>query len=94
MILKAEPFQINDLKGTKYTLEFIGDIFPTHTHTDNDVHITVMASGSAKCIGRPEIEGEIITAGDVIDWNPGEAHGFIACEDNTILVNVRKNYTP
>lgn len=90
MALISEPFEAGDLRGTKHTLEKAGDVFPVHAHGESDVHISVVARGSLRCIGRAAIEGEIIKAGDVIDWNAGEPHGFVALDDGSVLVNVIK----
>jgi hypothetical protein len=91
MALIIEPIETGNLNGARYTAEFKGDDFPTHTHTDADIHISIITLGSWKCKGRPEIDGEILTPGMVIDWNVGEPHGFNAMEDNSQMVNIRKN---
>lgn len=91
MALLSRLLNVGKLTGTIFTLEKAGDVFPTHQHTPENVHITVLASGSVRCMGRPEIEGKVLTQGHVYDWNPYEDHGFVALEDNTILVNIQKN---
>jgi quercetin dioxygenase-like cupin family protein len=92
-MLKSAPFEIGDLRGTVFTLEKAGDIFPVHTHGENDIHITIVAFGSVRCTGRPEIEGKILEAkpgGTLIDWKAGEPHGFVALSDGATLVNIIK----
>jgi quercetin dioxygenase-like cupin family protein len=80
-------------RGTVFTFEKSGDVFPVHTHGKDDVHITIVAFGQIKCTGRPEIEGKIIEAkagGTVLDWKPGEAHGFTALTDGATIINMLK----
>lgn len=78
------------LTGTVYHFQK-GDGLPVHVHpTPNHNHITVVISGSLLCQGHPAIEGQIIRAGDVLDWVVGEHHGFSALEDGTVFVNVTK----
>ena len=93
-MLVATPLIIDgELWGTVFHLEHEGDVFPTHTHTEDDIHITVLAFGSIRCMGRPEIEGKVLRAkpgGTVVNWKPHEAHGFVALEDGATLVNILK----
>jgi quercetin dioxygenase-like cupin family protein len=67
-----------------------GDILPTHTHTEGDNHITIVAKGTFKVTDHPELEGQTLKTGQVIDWQVGIPHGFIALCDNARLVNVVK----
>lgn len=94
MALIAIPIVIEGKTwGNAFKFEYKGDIFPVHTHTDNDNHITVLAFGSVECTGRPEIEGLILKAkpgGTIIDWLVGKPHGFKALTDGATLVNILK----
>lgn len=67
-----------------------GEVLPVHTHNEYTNHLTIVASGSLVCRGRPSIEGAVIKAGDVLDWRVGEPHGFEALEDGTRIVQVNK----
>jgi quercetin dioxygenase-like cupin family protein len=77
------------LNGTIYDFPEINDVLPMHTHTEADVHITVVARGSFKAYGKGW-EKEVIT-GNVLDWAPNDPHEFIALEPNSRLVNILKN---
>lgn len=80
--------------GTIFELEKAGDVFPTHVHDESSIHFTILAFGSIKCMGRPEIKDIVLTAepgGTILNWKTGEAHGFTALTDGATLVNIRKN---
>lgn len=68
-----------------------GEGLSVHTHpTERHNHITIVLFGSLTCHGRPAIEGQIIKAGDVLDWVAGEPHGFTALEGGAALLQVNK----
>ena len=92
MIMQVKTFEFGDLKGSIYSFEFKDDELPTHEHDENTNHISIIARGSFKCIGRPEIEGQIIKNGQVVDWEANEPHGFIALEDNSRMIQIQKKY--
>ena len=88
MSLLSRPLQLGKLNGVIYDFEVAGDELPRHVHTEVDVHISICARGSLKAFGDGwETE---IKAGAVLDWEPGQYHGFIALEPNTRLVNIIK----
>ena len=66
----------------------INDILPMHNHNDNDVHISIIARGSFRIHG--DGWDMISKAGDVIDWETGKRHEFIALEPNSRIVNIIK----
>lgn len=79
--------------GGIFTFEKAGDVFPPHVHDDSNIHYTVVAFGSIKCTGRPEIEGIVLEArpgGTLVNWKVGEVHGFVALTDGATLVNILK----
>lgn len=88
MLMGMKLFSFGDLKGSIYDAVETDDILPMHTHGENDVHITVVARGSFKVRG----DGWEMTskAGDVIDWQAGQAHELIALEPNSRFVNIIK----
>jgi quercetin dioxygenase-like cupin family protein len=67
----------------------VGDKLPMHNHDEDTVHITIVARGSLRVNG----DGWEITAkaGDIIDWEPGKRHEFVALEPNSRCVNIPKN---
>lgn len=87
-MLQTKPFMLGRLTGSIYDFPEIGDVLPMHSHTESDVHITVVAKGAFLTRGA-EWEREV-KAGDVLDWRPNEAHEFIANEAGSRLVNIVK----
>jgi quercetin dioxygenase-like cupin family protein len=88
-MLLAKPFEnLGDLRGTMYDFEKSGDILPKHTHTEHDVHITIVARGKLKAYSH-DWEQEAI-AGQIIDFRVGEPHELMALEDNTRIFNILK----
>jgi quercetin dioxygenase-like cupin family protein len=78
--------------GTIYDFPEAGDELPIHIHAHpGENHITIVARGCFRIEGHPDHAGRILTAGDVADWPLGVAHGFVALEPNSRLVNVRKS---
>lgn len=93
-MLLARPLVVDGEDwGTIYTLEHVGDIFPTHTHTEADNHITALLFGSIRCTGHRKYEGKVLTAepgGTVVNWKAYEPHGFEALIAGTTLMNIKK----
>jgi len=89
----AKPTAITgmgDLKGTIYDFEKAGDVVDKHNHTEENAHITVVAKGSIKAYSHDwEI---VLVAGKVADFPPNQPHAFMAMEDDTRIVNIRKKY--
>lgn len=95
MALVARELSVDGKKiGTAYLLENAGDEFPVHTHDESTIHYTILAYGSVRCTGRHSIDGVVLKAkpgGTIVNWQPGEPHGFVALEDGATLVNILKN---
>ena len=90
-MLLAKPLEnLADIRGTMYDFEKAGDVLPKHVHTDNDVHITIVARGKLKAYSH-DWEKEAV-AGQLIDFRPGEPHELMALEDNTRIFNIVKKY--
>ena len=87
-MLTFKLFEFGSANGTIYDFSLKDDILPMHVHDDTDNHITIVARGSLRAHG----EGweRILNAGDVVNWEPFQQHEFIAIEDNTRIVNIRK----
>jgi quercetin dioxygenase-like cupin family protein len=87
-MLEAKPFTLGKLMGSIYDFPEVSDMLPMHTHTEADVHITVVSRGSFLTRGTGW-EREV-KAGDVLDWRPNEPHEFVALEAQSRLVNIVK----
>lgn len=91
-MLLSKPLVYGDLRGTMYTFEKAGDVLPKHNHTENDVHITIVARGRLKAYSHDwELEA---SAGQLLDFRPNEPHELMALEDNTRIFNIIKNPVP
>lgn len=90
-MLLVNPLQnLGDIRGARYDFEKAGDILPKHVHTENDVHVTIVARGRLKAYSHDwSIEA---TAGQLIDFRPGEPHELMALEDNTRIFNIVKKH--
>lgn len=90
MLLVNPLKDLGNLAGAVYDFEQAGDILPKHNHTEDNVHITIVARGKIKAYSHDwEIEG---VAGQIMDFRPGEPHEIMALEDNTRIVNIVKKY--
>lgn len=87
-MLQAKPFTLGKLTGTIYDFSEAGDVLPMHTHTEEDVHITVVARGSLRAHGNGW--ERMVSAGDVLDWRPHDPHEFVAIEKGVRIVNIVK----
>lgn len=90
-MLSTKPLlNLGDIRGAIYDFEKVGDVLPKHNHTENDVHITIVARGKVKAYSH---DWEIIaTPGQLLDFRPGEPHEIMALEDNTRIFNILKKY--
>jgi quercetin dioxygenase-like cupin family protein len=88
MLLAKRLPELGDLKGTIYDFEVVGDILPKHVHTEETVHITVVAKGRIKAYSH-DWEREA-SAGQILDFRAGEPHEIMALEDDTRIVNIVK----
>jgi quercetin dioxygenase-like cupin family protein len=88
-MLLVKPLEnLGDIRGAMYTFEKAGDMLPKHNHTENDVHITIVARGKLKAYSHDwEIEA---VAGQMLDFRPGEPHELMALEDDTRIFNIIK----
>jgi quercetin dioxygenase-like cupin family protein len=79
-----------DLRGAMYTFERAGDVLAKHNHTENDVHITIVACGKLKAYSH---DWELTAvAGQMLNFRHGEPHELMALEDNTRIFNIVKKY--
>ena len=88
-MLSSKPLEgLGDIRGVIYDFAKAGDILPKHTHTENDVHITIVARGKIKAYSH-DWEQEAI-AGQILDFRVGEPHEIMALEDGTRIFNILK----
>jgi quercetin dioxygenase-like cupin family protein len=81
---------LGDLRGAMYDFEKAGDVLPKHNHTENDVHITIVARGKIKAYSHDwSMEA---TPGQLLDFRPGEPHELMALEDGTRIFNIVKKF--
>lgn len=88
-MLKLTTFQMGNLSGVIYDFPEINDILPMHDHTEQDIHITIVAKG--EFLVRGTDWETIINTGNVVDWQPYQPHEFVALEPNSRIVNIQKN---
>ena len=87
-MMQTMPISYGILNGAVYDFPEIGDVLPMHTHTEADVHISIVAKGSFRAHG---VDWEkVLVCGNVIDWPANYAHEFVALEPNSRLVNIIK----
>jgi quercetin dioxygenase-like cupin family protein len=90
-MLSANPLlNLGDIKGAMYDFEKSGDILAKHSHTEDNVHITIVARGKIKAYSH-DWEQEAI-AGQLVDFRPNEPHEIMALEDNTRIFNIIKKF--
>jgi len=90
-MLLVEPLaNLGDINGVMYTFENAGDILSKHVHTEDDVHITIVARGRLKAYSHDW--EQIVEAGQLLDFRAGEPHELMALEDNTRIFNILKKY--
>jgi len=89
MLLVKSLENLGSLRGAMYDFEKAGDLLAKHNHTENNVHITIVARGKLKAYSH-DWELEAI-AGQILDFPAGQPHEFMALEDNTRIFNIIKN---
>lgn len=89
-MLLNKPLSVGDIRGTIYDFEKSGDILEKHVHTEDNVHITIVARGKIKAYSHDwEMEA---TAGQILDFRVGQPHELMALEDNTRIFNIIKKH--
>ena len=90
-MLLVKPLEnLGDLKGGIYDFEKAGDILPKHNHTEDNVHITIVARGKVKVYSHDwSMEA---TPGQLLDFRPNEPHELMALEDGTRIFNIVKKF--
>lgn len=90
-MLSVNPLEgVGDIIGAIYDFEFAGDVLPKHNHTEETVHITIVARGKIKAYSH-DWEQEAV-AGQIINFRAGEPHEIAALEDGTRIVNIVKKF--
>ena len=90
MLLSKPLENLGDIRGSIYDFEKSGDILSKHVHTEDNVHITIVARGKIKAYSHDwSIEA---TPGQILDFRPNEPHELMALEDNTRIFNIVKKF--
>jgi quercetin dioxygenase-like cupin family protein len=90
-MLSVKPLEnLGDIRGAMYDFEKAGDVLSKHIHTENDVHITIVARGKIKAYSHDW--EKIAVAGQLLDFRPEEPHELMALEDNTRIFNIVKKH--
>ena len=87
-MLQSKGLSLGRLTGTIYDFPEVGDELERHTHTEHDVHITIVSRGRILVFG-DGWEKEV-GAGAILDWEPGVYHAFRSLEPHSRLVNIVK----
>jgi len=88
-MMKSAQHIFGNVLTIVYDFPEVNDILPMHNHTEIDIHFSIIARGSFHIRGDDwEMNSK---AGDIVDWEPGKAHEFIALEANSRLINIPKN---
>jgi quercetin dioxygenase-like cupin family protein len=90
-MLSNKPLEnLGDIRGVIYDFGKSGDVLDKHNHTEDNVHITIVARGKIKAYSHDwSIEA---TPGQILDFRPGEPHEIMALEDNTRIFNIIKKF--
>ena len=89
-MLLVKELRTGDISGTIFDFEQAGDVLDKHVHTEDNVHITIVARGRIKAYSHDwELEA---VAGQVLDFRPNEPHELLALEDNTRIINIVKKF--
>lgn len=89
-MLSTKELRAGDIVGVIFDFEKAGDVLPKHNHTEDNVHITIVARGKLKAYSHDwELEA---SAGQILDFRPNEPHELTALEDNTRIINIVKKY--
>jgi quercetin dioxygenase-like cupin family protein len=89
---KTVQWTPGSIVATIYDFASPGDILPMHTHTSQDVHITIISSGSIR-VKTPDGKTADFSARDHIEFMPGQPHEFESLEPNTRITNILKGQT-
>lgn len=89
-MLLSKSIKLGDIVGTIYDFEVTGDVLPKHNHTEDNVHITIVARGSIKAYSHDW--EQVALSGKILDFRAGEPHEIIALEDNTRIINIVKKF--
>ncbi len=84
-----KEYRDGKLKGTLYKFEEIGDKLEEHSHTQFDVHITIVISGSIQVFCGEFCEN--YRPGSIVSFVEDSPHEIVAMEKDTRILNLLKN---
>ena len=88
MGLRSTVLASGAVAGIIYDFERAGDDLAAHVHALETNHISIVARGSFRLVGDPAIAGKVLPTGSVVLWPVGQAHGFVAFEDRSRIVQI------
>jgi len=66
-----------------------GDVLSLHTHGVDDVHISIVTVAPIMLF--TDLGERVVVPGEILDWEPGQPHGFRFHLKPSRLFNIRKN---
>lgn len=87
-MLSTKKIEFGAVLAGIYDFSEIGDEIAKHVHPEGEDHITVVCRGKVRVRSHDwMIEA---TAGQILDFKPGQPHAIMAIEDNTRIINIVK----
>ena len=88
MSLTNRPMTFGAARLTIYDFEDVGDELAPHAHQAMDNHVSIVARGRFRVSGNGWQRE--VAAGAIVDFEPGQVHGFVALEPRSRIINVLK----
>lgn len=88
MIVNPRRYTFGRLSVAVSDFPEAGDILPSHSHTNETAHITIVSKGSIRVIAGEWTQD--IECGKVLDLPANQKHEFIAVQPNSQIVNIVK----
>lgn len=81
---RVTKIRLGNLRGSIYDYAD-GDVLPEHTHNESTNHLTIVTNGRLEVIGATDRAGRVLSAGDVLEWEPCVSHGMRALEPSRMV---------
>jgi quercetin dioxygenase-like cupin family protein len=89
-MLKEREVTYGQLRIMIYDFEYKDDLLVEHSHTRDDVHITVCVRGEVEAVFNDKTL--ILKEGNIIEFFPGQTHAIKALTDNSRIMNIPIHY--